>query len=150
MTPTRLAVPLVAGALLVAGCGGGSQTSASSQPAPGRGGGAFAGQNLTKLADALGVSKTRLQTALRSAMPQNGPGDGGPPGGANGAPPSGGPPGAGATPPAGGPPSGGGAPGGGRLASQLAKQLDLPRTKVAKALRSVMPQPSQGEIPGSS
>jgi len=124
MRPIRLAVPVVAGALLIAGCGG-SDPSDSAQRAPGQGGrpGAmFTGENLTKLADALGVSKSKLQTALQSIMPQ-----GGQPSGA---------------PPAGGPLPGGNGdgPGGGRLAKQLAQKLGLSETKVTKVLQSVMPR----------
>ena len=144
MKTIRSAVPFVAGALFVAGCGG-SETpatqTASAQQRP-AGGGFLSGDNLTKLASTLGVSKTKLQSALTSIMPQ-----GGPPGGGQGTPPDGGqggpPPGGGnGAPPAGGPTGarGPGGPGGGQLAGQLAKKLGLPEAKVTKALASILPQ----------
>jgi hypothetical protein len=119
-------------ALLLAGCGGNSQPAAT-QGAAGapRGPGArFTDANLTKLADTLGVPKTKLQAALKSALPNRGQG-----------PPSQPPPN-GQAPPAGQRPRGGP----GNIAATLAKQLGLPEAKVRTALQQVLPQ--GGRRPG--
>lgn len=143
MRPIHLAALLSAGALFVAGCGGSDSSGSSGNGGnaatqtqrPPSGGGLLSGQNLTKLADALGVSETKLQTALKSVMPQGGR----PPGAGNGgAPPQGTPP-AGATPPAGGGPGAGGR-GGGQLTAQLAKKLGISEAKVRAAFAQVLPQ----------
>lgn len=142
MKTSRLAAPLVAGALLVAGCG--SETTASQAPA-GRqqrppGGGFMDAAGTKKLATALGVSETKLKAALKSAMPAGGPPDGTPPDGV-GAPPNGGgaPPSGEGAPPSGGPTGARGPGGGGQLASSLARKLGLSEAEVQKALQSVRP-----------
>ena len=154
MRPIRLAVPIVAGVLLLAGCGG-SDSPDPAQGNPGQGGGPgaiFGGENLTKLADALGVSESKLQDALQSIMPQGGPGNGNggpPPGAGDGQPPTGTPP-AGAQPPDGTPPNGAGrGQFAGRLAQQLADKLGLSEEKVTKALQSVLPQRPPAASPSS-
>jgi hypothetical protein len=121
-------------ALAVAGCGGDDQAATQAAGGAPRGPGAmFTGTNLTKLAGELGVSKTKLQAALKSAMPARGqrPPNGGQPPSGNGQPPA-----TGQAPPQGARPPGGG----GNIAAALAKQLDLSEAKVRKALAKVMPQ----------
>lgn len=138
--------------LALAGCGGGggggggSTTTAQSASAQGgaqqqqgqRPGGFFSQDNVSKLAKELGVSTSRLQQAIAAARPA-GAGNG-PPGGGQGA---------------GRPPGGGGGGGGfrGQLAANLAKQLNMPTTKVEQALAKVLPGRPQGaasQAPSSS
>ena len=135
-------------ALLVAGCGGDDQPSATQggEGAPAGPGAMFSGANLTKLADELGVSKTKLQAALKSAMPDRGQR---PPDGGNGQPPADGQAPPQGTPPAGQRPPGG--PGGpGNIAAALAKKLDLSEAEVRTALQKVMPQGGRRPVPPSA
>jgi hypothetical protein len=129
-------------ALVVAGCGGDDQAATQAAGgAPPRGAGAmFTGANLTKLAGELGVSKPKLQAALKTALPARGqrPPSGGQPPSGNGQPPA-----DGQAPPQGARPPGGG----GNIAAALAKQLNLSEAKVRKALAKVMPQ--GGRPPGA-
>jgi hypothetical protein len=105
----------------------------------------FSGANLTELADELGVSKSKLQAALKSAMPDRGQR---PPDGGNGQPPP-----EGQAPPQGTPPAGQRPPGGpggpGNIAAALAKKLDLPEARVRRALEKVMPQGGRRPAPPS-
>jgi hypothetical protein len=134
-------------ALLVAGCGGDDQPAATqgAQGTPAGPGAMFSGANLTKLADELGVAKTKLQAALKSAMPDRGQR---PPDGGNGQPPA-----DGQAPPQGTPPAGQRPPGGrggpGDIAATLATKLDLPEAKVRKALEKVMPAGGRRQAPPS-
>jgi hypothetical protein len=118
----RSAAVLAAGLVLLAGCGGAQQaaSTAQGQQPPVAQGNPFSGTTLTTLASSLGVSKSKLQTALKASQPSGGQ------------PPSGG-----SRPPSG---SGGGP---GNLAATLAKQLDLSEAKVQAALDKVMPQRGQ-------
>lgn len=129
-----LAVLGAALALAVAGCGGDDQPATQAAGGASRGPGAmFTGANLTKLAGELGVSKSKLQAALKSATPARGQ-----------RPPNGGqPPADGQAPPQGARPRGGG----GSIAAALAKQLNLPEAKVRKAVAKVTPQ--RGGTPGA-
>jgi hypothetical protein len=123
--------------IALAGCGGASSTTTTQGAAAqqgaqqqGRPGGPFSQINLTALAKDLGVSTTRLQQALAAARPAGAPG-GGPPSGQQGT---------------GRPPAGAGGRGG-QLAANLAKQLNLPVSKVQAALAKVLPGPGQGAAP---
>jgi hypothetical protein len=136
------AAALASAALLaVAGCGGGSAststTSASAQGTQqqGRPGGPFSQANVSALAKDLGVTTTQLQKALSAARPAGAP---------NGTPPSGGQQGSGS------PPAGARGPGGGQLAANLAKQLNLPVAKVQTALAKVLPGRGGGAAPPAS
>ena len=132
-------------ALLVAGCGGDDQQAATqgAEGTPAAPGAMFAGANLTKLADELGVSKTKLQAALKSTMPDRGQRP--PDGGGNGQPPA-----DGQAPPQGTPPAGRRPQGGpGNIAAALAKQLDVSEAEVRKALQKVMPQGGRRPAPPS-
>ena len=65
-------------ALAIAGCGGSQQATTQAAAHGGAGGGPFTSANLTTLASTLGVSKSKLQTALESTRPSGTPGSGGP------------------------------------------------------------------------
>jgi hypothetical protein len=131
--------------LAVAGCGGSSTTTTQTTAAQGtsaqgssgqsaqqqpRAGGPFAQIDQSALAKDLGVSTAQLQQALAAARPA-GPPNGAPPGGGQGS---------------GQPPAGGGGPGG-QLAANLAKQLNLPTSKVQQALAKYLPARAQGAAP---
>jgi hypothetical protein len=131
--------------LALAGCGGSSTattqstaaqgTAAQGTPAQGAqqqgraGGGPFAQIDQSALAKDLGVSTTQLQQALAAARPA-GPPNGTPPAGGQGS----------------GPPAGGGGLAG-QMAANLAKQLNLPTSKVQQALAKYLPARPQGAAP---
>jgi hypothetical protein len=125
--------------LALAGCGGSSTATTQSTAAQGtaaqgaqqqgRAGGPFAQIDQSALAKGLGVSTTQLQQALAAARPA-GPPNGTPPAGGQGS----------------GPPAGGGGLAG-QMAANLAKQLNLPTSKVQQALAKYLPARPQGAAP---